>query len=263
MLHKRQIMKTNFTFGLACLIFIVLLSCHKEKVVPPEPVRLKQVLMYGSLNAREPMRIEEQYEYNDLGQISKISYFYYDTGPLENALYDYNSIGQLIKIKHYYGNDTLLETALYQINSFTYSDKGKKIKETIAQRDGFVKEQNLFFYTEGRLARIDNYSTGDHQSEPRMYTLFEYDEYGLPVREVLYWGITNVPFKWTIHTFSNGLNVKTVIYKDLNFEDPENVIRVFKRTYDANKKLKILEINQGAASSSVGNFVYRYKYSGE
>jgi hypothetical protein len=256
-------MKTNFTFGLTSLIFLVLLSCHKEKNILPEPVRLKQVLMYGSIDAEEPMRIEEQYEYNNLGQISKISYFYFDTGPIEHALYDYNSMGQLLKIKHYYGVDTLLETALYQINSFTYSNEGKKVKETIAQRDGFVREYNLFFYTEGRLSRIENHISEGIKGETIMYTNFEFDDAGQPVREVLYWGKNNVPFKWTINTFSNGLNVKTVIYKDQNFEDPENEIRVFKRTFDKNKKLKILEINQGPASSSVGNFVYRYIYSGE
>jgi hypothetical protein len=256
-------MKINFTFGLASIILLVLLSCHKGKDILPEPVRLKQVLMYASIDAKEPMRIEEQYEYNEIGQVSKISYFYYDTGPLENAIYDYNSIGRLIKIKHYYGNDTLLETALYQINSFTYSAEGNKVKESIAQRDGFVKEYNLFFYTEGRLSRIENHIDEGIQGETIMYTVFEFDDSGQPVREVLYWGKTNVPFKWTINTFSNGLNVKTVIYKDENFEDPENVIRVFKRTFDKNKKLKILEINQGPASSSVGNFVYRYIYSGE
>ena len=260
----RTIMKTNWSLVLAGLLFLVLLSCHKEKDILPEPARLKQVMLYGSLYETEPMRIEEQYEYNILGQISKISYYYYDTGPLEHARYEYNSKGQLIKIKHYNGNDTLSETALYQSNSFTYSSEGKKDKETIEQRGGFVKGYNLFFYSGERLSRIENYSNeGIYGDILIFYTIFEFDDYGQPVREVLYWGSTNIPFKWTINTFSEGLNVKTVIYKDENFEDPENMIREFKRTFDADKKLKILETFQGHASTNVGNFVYKYIYFGE
>jgi hypothetical protein len=257
-------MKANFTFGLASLIFLVLLSCHKENFILSEPVRLKEVLKYTSLDAKEPMGIEEQYDYNNLGLISKISYYYYGTGPVKHDLYEYNSREQLIQIKHYYGADTLLNAAFYQSNSYTYSREGKKVKETVEQGDDYVKEYNLFFYTDGRLSRIENYSNGVNQSVPLMYTVFEFDDSGQPVREVLHWGNTNVPFKWTINTFSNRLNVKTVIYKNENFEDPENMIRTFKRTFDKNKNLRILEIFQGPASTQVDNYtIFKYVYFGE
>lgn len=250
-------MKTNFTLWYAGLLFLVLLSCHKEDDILPMNARLKQVLLYDSINAKEPTLIEEEYEYNKLGQISKVSYFYFDNHFIKYDLFEYNSIGQLIKITDYNANsDSPTGYILLMTYSYTYSSEGKKIKETIGA-DG--REYNLFFYTEGRLSRIENYGYYEKPDALLKYRIFEYDDSGQPIREVLY-GHDNVPFEWTINTFSNGSMVKTEIYIDENLE---NNRRKIYRTFDKNKNLKIVETYEGPYSSGVGHKICKYIYFGE
>jgi hypothetical protein len=250
-------MKTNFTLGLASLVFLVLLSCHKEDDILPKNARLKQVLLYDSLKAKEPTRIWEEYEYNKLGLISKVSYFYYDNKFLKYDLYEYNSIGQLIKITDYNANsNSPTGYILLKTYTYTYSDEGKKIKETIGDNG---REYNLFFYTDGRLSRIENYGYYEKPDVLLKYRIFELDNYGQPIREVLY-GFNNEPFEWTINTFLNGLMVKTEIYIDKNLE---NNRRKIYRTFDANKNLKIQETYEGPYSSGVGHTICKYIYFGE
>jgi len=255
-------MKTKYSLGLASLILLIILSCHKENDVLPENARLKQVLLYQNIDAKEPVGIQEEYEYNALGQISKVSHVdYLISGFLNYDMYEYNSIGQLIKITNYYSNvnsPTGYDSSYYKI--YNYSGDGKKVKETIVELYGVIKEYSLFIYTDGRLSRIENHIPEGIRGETIIYTLFDYDDYGQPVKEVAYWGNTNEPFKWTINTFSNGLMVKTEVYSDVNLQD--NIRKTY-RTFDANKNLKILEIYEGPASTSVGGFVGKYIYFGE
>jgi len=254
-------MKTNLTFGLASLILMVLLGCKKENDILPENARLKQVLSYDSVNAKEPNGILEEYEYNESGQISKVSYDNYGNGFLKYDLYEYNSAGQLIKITEYNANSSSATGYILLITyTYTYSNEGKKVKEFIQYLNG--SGYNLFFYTDGRLSRTENHGWPNPTDQLVSYTLFEFDNSGQPIREVLY-AANNEPYRWTINTFSNGLMVKTVIYAAENFENPDNKVREFKRTFDANKNLKILETFQGPASSQVGHFVYKYIYFGE
>jgi hypothetical protein len=244
-------MKKKWSLALCCLLFLVLPGCRKENDILPENARLKLVLSFHDLTETVPMDTSEVFEYNKSGQISKVSYRYnYD-------LYEYNSTGQLIKITNYHANgNSPTGYIILKIYSYTYSGEGKKVKETIEYPMINSFEYNLFLYSEGRLHKIENHDKSDALTG---YTIYEYDEKGQPVREVLYGG-NSVPYRWTIHSFSNGLNVKTVIYAD---ETLDNMVREYKRTFDTNKNLKILETFQGPASSQVGNGVNRYIYFGE
>ena len=251
-------MKTNFILGLTSLVFLVLLSCKKEDDILPENARLKQVLLYDSVNAKEPIRIQEEYEYNQLGQVSKVSYFYSINRFLQYDLYEYNSTGQLSKITEYIANsDSPTGYNLRATHSYTYSGEGKKIKEFIQYPNG--SGYNLFFYTDGRLSRMEKHGWPHPTDLLVTYTLFEFDASGQPIREVLY-GHDDMPFEWTINTFSNGLMVKTEIYTDENLE---NNRRKIYRTFDRNKNLKILETYEGPHSSQVGHTILKYFYFGE
>ena len=245
-------MKTILKLALASLLFLVLLSCQKDKDILPANARLKQVLLYDSINAKDPYGIEEEYEYNESGQISKVLYSNYGDRFNKYHLYEYNSAGQLVQIKEYYGDSPSGITYTY-----TYSSEGKKVKESVQywSRSGY----NLFFYTDGRLSRIESY--GWPQSTDQLFEsrIFEFDDYGQSIREVLY-GFNNEPYEWTINTFSNGLMVKTEIYVD---ETLQNNRRKIYRTFDANKNLKIKETYEGRASSGVGHRICKYIYFGE
>ena len=244
-------MKKKWSLAGCCLLFLFLSHCRKENDILPENARLKLVLSFHNLIETVPMDTSEVFEYNKSGQISKVSYRYnYD-------LYEYNSTRQLIKITNYHANgNSPTGYITLKIYSYTYSGEGKKVKETIEYPMINSFEYNLFLYTEGRLHKIENHDKSDVLIN---YTIYEYDDKGQPVREVLYAG-NNMPFRWTFHSFSNGLNVRTVIYAD---EILENMVREYKRTFDINKNLKILETFQGPASSQVGNGVNRYIYFGE
>jgi len=177
----RTIMKTNWSLVLAGLLFLVLLSCQKEKDILPANARLKQVLSYDSVNAKEPNRIQEEYEYNQLGQISKVSYFYYENRFLQYDLYEYNSTGQLIKITDYYANgNSPTGYLMLKIYSYTYTSEGKIDKEFIQYLTG--SGYNLFFYTDGRLSRTENHGWPNPTDQLVTYRIFEYDTYGQPLK---------------------------------------------------------------------------------
>jgi uncharacterized protein YcfL len=253
-------MKTNFTFGLASLILLVLLGCRKENDILPVTARLKQVLLYDSINAKEPIRIDQECEYNELGQTSKVSYVYDGDHFLEYRLYEYNSTGQLSKVKKYGANsDTPAGYNLLQTYTYTYSTDGKKVKEFLEypDRTGYI----LFLYTDGRLTRMENYDSPFGTDQLFLYTLYEYNASGQQIKEVLYF-FNDVPEKWTINTFSNGLMVKTEVYSDVNLQD--NVQKIY-RTFDANNNLKILEVIEDPSRSPVGlgHSIYKYIYFGE
>jgi|WetSurMetagenome_2_1015567.scaffolds.fasta_scaffold61895_2 hypothetical protein len=243
-------MKKDCLIAFGSLAFILLLSCQKENGILPANAKLKQVLLFNNLNQKEPIDTVEEYEYSHR-TISKVTTKY------GYNIYDYNSVGELSEITEYTENlNSPSGYIILKIFSYFYSNEGKKVKETIEYPQINTTEYNLFYYTGGRLSKIENYGYSDALVG---YTMYEFDDYGQPVKEVLYLS-NNVPYGWTINSFSKGLMVESEIYTDENLE---NKVRTFKRTYDVNKNLKILETFQGPASTQFGNFVYRYIYYGE
>jgi len=243
-------MRTDCLLRFGVLIFIFLLSCQKESNILPVNARLKQVLLYNLLTSTEPIDTIEEYEYNESGQISKMS------TPVDYNLYAYNSSGQLDKITNYYSNtNSPTGFIILKIYTYSYRNDGRKEKEFIEYPRINNTEYSLFSYTEGRLTRIEKYDTGNKLKEVVQY---EHDGNGRPVKEIMYTG-NNIPFQWTINSFSNGLMIKSETYKD---EAYELKVREIKRTYDENKNLKILESIEGPNSSLISH-VLRYKYVGE
>jgi len=243
-------MKKDCLMVFVSLVFILLLSCQKENGNLPENAKLRQVLVFNKLTDIVPVDTLEEYEYSH-GLISKVTtQTGYDT-------YEYSSKGNLIKITNYVINfNSPTGYIILQIFSYTYSGEGKKVKETIEYPQINSIEYNLFYYTDGRLSKIENHGYSDAITR---YTLYESDDYGQSKKEVVY-NPNNVPYRWTINSFSNGLMIKSEIYADENLESK---VREYKRTFDVNKNLKILETFQGPASSQIGNSVYRYIYFGE
>jgi hypothetical protein len=242
--------KVQIALFLTSFLLLIFGSCHKEDDILPANAKLRQVLVFNNLTETTPVDTVEEYEYIN-GQISKVILQYaYNT-------YEYNTSGQLIKVTNYNANlNSPTGYIILKIYTYQYSDDGKKTKETIGYPMINSSEYNLFSYTDGRLSKVENYGNSNTLVN---YTVYEYDGSGQLIKEVNY-AQNDMPYRWTINTFSNGLMVKTEIYAD---ENHENKVRELKRTFDANKNLKILETYQGPYSSAVGNFVYRYVYFGE
>jgi hypothetical protein len=66
-------MNTNALL-IALLIFVFLPGCEKDNNVTriknyPENAKLKQILLYASLDSEEPIAIDSEYEYDTLGRV--------------------------------------------------------------------------------------------------------------------------------------------------------------------------------------------------
>jgi len=252
---------TGLLFRLCCLLFIIFSSCQKDDDLPeiktfPENAKLKQILLYSSIDGEEPICIVEEYEYDEFNRIYKVSSPKYQdgiiVGVIEYDLYEYNTIGQLVKITIYHSNNNsptgffILSKSLY-----TYSRHGKKVKELIEYPQINSFEYLLFRYKNNRLDRIEKY---DNTDELENYIVYEYNASGEILKETSY-DKDNQPYSYTLHTYYKGLNIKSDVYagKDMVHW------REIKRTYD-NHKLIILESTELSPVSSAMSYVWRYEY---
>lgn len=83
---------------------MLLLGCDDNltnEITPSGDGKLKRVLLYASIDDQEPINIVEEYEYDSLDRISRVSSPMYDDGEIVGTisydLYEYNADGQLIR----------------------------------------------------------------------------------------------------------------------------------------------------------------------
>jgi len=248
-------MKTKLSlFGLFSLLILITSSCQKDDYAIPN-AKLKQVLLYSSMDSKEPISIVEEYEYDD-GKISKVSSPNYINGTIVGTMkydiYEYNSSGQLIKINNYNANLNSPTGFINLKNTlYDYSPEGKKIKETVEYPLGGISEYTYFKYSNGLLSKTEKYSGNKLES----YTEYKYDKSDKVIKELFY-AFDGQCISYTIHSYTGSLQTRSDFYAS-----PSNShYRSINRFFDKNNNIVTLESKELSLYSSLMSHVLRYKY---
>lgn len=257
-------MKTKlYLFGLFSLSVLLILSCQKEDSTPA-PVdstpasmnaKLKQVLLYSTLDSKEPMSIVGEYEYDEAGRISKVSDPMYINGTItgthEYDLYNYNSLGQLIKINHYTAKFDSPEFTNLKNTSYEYLPDGKKMIETIEYPLAGISEYSDFEYANGILSKTSKYWRNKLES----YIVYEYDNSNKLIKELFYTADGKC-LTYTTHTYTGSLQTKSDFYV---FSTNDH-FRSVNRFFDKNNNILTLESKELKLYSNALSCVFRYEY---
>lgn len=244
--------------GLLGLVFTIALSCQTndeftERKSNPENARLKRVLLYSSVNSEKPVNVVEEYEYDELNRISRVSTPTLEDGLMKYDAYEYNANGQLVKIMNYNAN---INSSTGFINlknhTFSYDAAGKKEKESVEYPQTSVYEYALFIYDHEKLVKTEKYNSKD---ELESYVSFEYNDDGMLVKETAYTS-DHKPYSITTYAYTNGLNTKTDIYAGKDMEQVREIIK----KYDERDNLIVLESNELTAYSALMDHVLKYEY---
>ena len=262
-----------------CLAGIAIFSsCEKleiddNDILYAKGSKLKQISYVESVKSKETGMIITQYEYDEQGRISKVSQPMYKNG---TSMFENGTIVGLFSYSEYvYNNKGLLEKIIdnhsninagfinLSIHTYSYDNNGKKQKEVIIypQMTQNRVDSTLYFYVNNILIRENKYEDGYFGSEPWRsvlvtYIEYEYDNQGKLVKETKYSGTDNTPIQFNVHSYQNGLNVKTEIFNIKN----DQKIREIRRYYDRNDNLIYLESKELSMFSSAMSFVSKYEY---
>jgi len=185
-IHKPIFMKNRWGYLIIfSLALITLFSCNKKdhSVMPdtetyPTNSKLKRIFLMPSENAKDPIAITAEYEYDDFGRITRVIHPFFKDGEVAGIIsydtYDYKN-GQLREIKKMAENKNSGFINI-QNNTFEYDNSGKKIKETIEYPQVHSSEHLVFSYDkENRLIKTQYFDTKNLLSG---YSLNEYDSKG-------------------------------------------------------------------------------------
>ncbi|MCX6254881.1 MAG: hypothetical protein NTV31_10455 [Bacteroidia bacterium] len=253
-------MKTKCSFLMICSLTLMLISsCQKElprsETIPGGP-KLKRVLLFASKDSNEPISVVEEYEYDEVGRISKTSSPMYQDGVTVGTIkydeYYYNSYNQLIKKMNFNANINSPSGFINLKNyTFTYNKDGSKKKESIEYPQAGLNEYYLYEYDNDKLVKIKKYNT---KSEFESYIENQYDKSEKLIIESSYTPDGQC-FSYTIHTYSGPLLIKSVVYQKNGI-----LLREINRSYDESNNLIILESNELAPFSSSMSYVLKYEY---
>jgi hypothetical protein len=249
-------------FEFFCLTLVFFFSCQKDKdtfdnLTLQNGAKIKRILLYSSIDSKDPISIVEEYEYDEDDRICKVSTPMYQDGKIVGTtrydLYEYDSQGQLAKIKNYNANINS-PTGFINLKNFiyTYSNE-KKEKEVVEYPQIGSFEYSLFKYEGDKIKRIEKY---DNSGSLEIYILNDYDKSGNLIKETSF-GKDNQPIFYTQHTYKNGVNVQSDVFAG---KDLKEYVRQILRTYDENKNLTILESNELSLYSSMMSHVLKYEY---
>ena len=245
-----------------------------QNVLYAKESKLKNISYVESIRSKKGGIIISQYEYDELGRISKVSQPMYEDGTpmFENGTivglfsysdYVYDLKGQLEQIIYYHSN--LYEGFInLQTNTYSYDKYGNRVKEVIEYPRAlpFRTESTIYYYDNNCLKREDKYQDGYYGSEHLSsklitYIEFEYDKQGQLVKETNYSAEDDKPDQTVIHSYQNGLNVKTEVFNNYFQNDK---MREIQRYYDKNGNLIYLESKELAMYSSAMSYVVKYEY---
>lgn len=260
-------MKTLFTFDsrtrlIICSVcsLMLLLGCDDNltnEITPSGDGKLKRVLLYASIDDQEPINIVEEYEYDSLDRISRVSSPMYDDGEIVGTisydLYEYNADGQLIR-KSNFNSNVHAPTGFIHLREYTYTygSNGLVEKETISYPQIGSADFFLYFYDGNRLVRKEKY---DRNSALENYVTYEYGNGGKLVKEISH-DKDNNQYGYSEHFYTNGLNAESKVYGARDMV----LLREIYRTYDDHNNLIILESNEIAPFSSMMSYVLKYEY---
>lgn len=255
------IMKTALSlFGLFGLILLMNFGCTGDKdldfTIYEGNAKLKRTLLYSSADAQSPIKIIDEYEYDNQWRISKVSSPWYDNGNIMGTikydLYDYNSSGQLTSISNYNANTNSPSGYINLKNStYTYSSNGMKEKQYIEYPQINSFEYTLYFYNDNKLVKTEKHN---NKNDIEDYSTYEYNGDRL-VKETGYSSNGEVN-QITNHIYANGLNTKTEIYGGNQIGKVREIIK----TYDKKYNLIMIELKELALWSSMMSYVMKYEY---
>ena len=234
-------------------------------VLYPENAKLKQEL---SKHGGDIWYVVTDYEYDNLGRISKVSRPMYEDGKITGlysySIYAYNAKSQLEKITYFHSN---LNVGFLNLETYThsYDNNGNKLKTLIEYPQINRTDSILYFYDKNRLVRENKYDSGIFYNGSTAYTglvsytVYEYDNQGHLVKETNYSGIDNTPLGYSTHSYQNGLNVKTETFTYYNMIG-ETKLREVKRFYDTNRNLIYFESKELSMLSSMSSYEIKYEY---
>lgn len=230
-------------------------------VIPPvvtsSGARLARVWTGGSTMASS--RIAKEYVYDESGRISKMlcpSGTDVDSGLNGYVEFVYDERGYLSKeIEFSYNRDQTFHEL--SVLHYEYDEQGRKIKEIIEFPVAGGSEETHFFYKNDFLVRkIEN----DGQGQMRTYTDYEYDEAGQLVKETVHNPQTFETIRYSEHRNENGLNVETMIYTFLPYQEEFVELRKITKSYDLKGNLLQLVSKELAMFSSLSSFTEFYEY---
>lgn len=248
-------MKTKKSILILPGLFLLMTFGCSEDLAPvtyETNAKLKRTLMYSSAKDITPIAIVDEYEYDDRKRISKVSSPSYHngniTGTAKYNLYEYNSAGQIERISNFNANINSPTGYINLANySYTYNQNGLKAKQLIEYPQINGSEHTLYIYDGAKLVKAERYS-----KQLEDYITYEYKENKL-VKEVLH-SAKGESLTITKHSYTNGLNSKTEIYRG------NEKIREINKTYDSNYNLIMIESKELTVYSSAISYVMRYEY---
>ena len=284
-------MNTKNLFTVMIFVFsLILISCEKNEMDGNSVIhdyrvqnisyakgsKLKNISYVESVKSMKGGIIIFQYEYDERGRISKVSQPMYKDG---TSLFENGTIAGLYSYSDYvYNNEGLLEKIIYyhsnlyegfinlHTSTYSYDKNGNKLKEVIVYPRAlpFRTDSTLYYYDNNRLKRENKYADGYFGREPWRseliaYIKYEYDNQGQLVKESNYSGIDNTLLSYSIHSYQNGLNVKTEVFIYYNVIG-KTPLREIRRFYDKNDNLIFLESNELSLLSSTMGYVAKYEY---
>ena len=243
---------------------IVILSCEKNNDSDTNEIKnyqkhakLKRVLLYSSVDSKEPINIVDEYKYDSLNRVCKVSSPMYENGEITGIIkydsYEYNIKGELAKIFNFNAN-TNSPIGFINLKNYiyTYSSNGIKEKELIEYPQINSYEYSMFKYSNTKLVKVEKY---DDKDILETFTIYEYNNLGELTKEISYTS-DDIIISVTNNTYDKGLNILTEVYSGNN----ENKIREINKTYDSNGNLIMIESNELKPYSSLISHVMRYEY---
>ena len=242
--------------GLALMMILNLAACQKEDLNPEPGIgKVKRILLYSSMSSDTPISIAQEFEYDENGRISRTSAPMYQDGTIVGTiyydLYYYNDADQLVRKENFNANSNSPTGFINLVNRlYTYSPKGKLIRETVEYPQGGPGESIIYEYKNGLLNRTEFYN---NKNQLEAYTINHYDGSERLTREVRYSSEDKI-ISTTLHSYRGLLLVKSDVYHG------ETRMREIKRTYDSNNNLLVLESYELAGYSSAMSYVLKYEY---
>lgn len=256
-------MKSNWTHCfLFCLVVISFFSCNKTNDVPASVevystnAKLKRIYLYPFDAAKEPISIIDEYQYDDLGRISKVTHPFFKDGEVSDIVsydvYEYNTAGQLIKIKKYNKNLTFGYINI-ENNIFVYNQTGNKEKEITEYPQINTSQYAIFSYSaNNKLLETQKFDTNNKLSS---YISNSYNVSGQLVKETFY-GADGAILFYTLHTYSQGLLSLSVVYGGPQM----GKVREVSRKYDNNNNLISVSSKELSPYSSLMDNTLKYEY---
>lgn len=212
-------------------------------------------MLYTSIEAKDPLSIVDEFEYDSQKRISKVSSPWYENGIVRGTakydLYEYNTAGQLSKVSYFNAN---INAGFLNLRNhlYTYSASGLKVKEEIQYPQIGSSEEILYHYNGSKLAKSEKYNS---RGLLESYTAYTYN--GSNLESETGYSANGEVISVSKHFDTNGLNTLTEIYQGNNAKEK---LREIRKTYDANRKLIVQESKELAVWSSASSFVLKYEY---